>query len=163
MFTKKRIIIAITIFVVLIFLFSTVSIRNTYFAGEHGECLSIAFFEKPKMWGVDRVVIEDNWGYYYGDCVEIAASELVNQIVKETTVASYATSEKAIYPEYRIHLYNGDKLIRSMKWDGADYVEVYEADELHWLFTPKGGVAEVGMVKLSTNLKLELKALVNAT
>lgn len=162
MATKKRIIIAITIVAVLIFLFSTVSIRNTFFSPGADECISVAFFEKTKMWGVDRIVIEDDWGDDYGNHVEITDTELVDRIVKETAVATHSTSAKRVFGEYWIHLYNGDRLIRSMQWDGGDYVEVYEADALHWLFTPIGGSNEVGIIKLPTDLKFELRALVDA-
>ena len=154
MLTKKRIVIVSTIFVVLILLISIVSVRFS-FDKKAGMGLSVAFFEKWKMLSVDRIVIETDAGKQ----IEITDSAIINKILDETTIATHGTSKHGHYERW-IYLYNGDNLVRTMKWSTCgDMVELYDADAFHWLF-PTEGTAEVGLVYLTEDLVDTLEALI---
>lgn len=159
MTTKKWIITISICLALLLFLITSVSIRNNFVDDQYGECISIAFFEKWKMWTVDKVVIETDTGKR----IEITDSELVEDILDETTVATHATQSKHGNYHRWIYLYDGDKLVRSMEWTQCcDTVEVYEADAGHWFITPDGSTADVGFVYLSDELVDEIDALLEA-
>ncbi|MBQ3215797.1 MAG: hypothetical protein IJB11_06750 [Oscillospiraceae bacterium] len=154
MFTKKRIIIIIGL-VVLLVLVCTVSVRCTYFSGDVGECLSIAFFEKQKLSGIDRVVIED----FTGKKVETTNKDFISRLCDKTTVATRSSAPHGGYDKW-IYMYRGEELVRTMKWaDCCNHLEIYEGDALHWLFTPAGGSSEVGYVQLPKDLIADMNAL----
>ena len=142
----------------MVFLFSAVSIRNNFVDDQYGECISIAFFEKQRLWGVDKIIIESE----DGNVIEITEKQLISDILDETAVATHASSPHGNY-ERSIYLYNGDKLVRSMKWTACcDTIEVYRADACHWFITPGGGTADVGFVYLSEELITKIDTLLEA-
>lgn len=156
MFTKKRIIIITICLLVFTFLITSVSFRCS-FDRRAGMGVSVAFFEKWKMWSIDRIVIETDTGKE----VEITDSVMVDKIIDETAIATHGISSKHGHYERWIYLYDGDELVRSMKWSTCDdMVELYEEDACHWLFAVEGE-GNIGRVYLSEELVDKLEQLID--
>lgn len=150
------IILACLAVVVLVFYICT-SFRSTLDEGPPGECISISIFGKLELKNIDRAVVT-----VYAEEWTVTDADLVDQIVFETRTATRVDSEchadccGCEDPHMQIDLYRGDKIIRSMEWQGCcDYVKVYEPDLTHWLFAP-GYKIEAGFVKLSDKLAKRL-------
>lgn len=95
-------------------------------------CTSIALFGKLEVAGVDKVVISSK-----NKSLTITDQALVDQIVDKTKVANWAYSTGCGCCEQRgwkIDLYRGDWLARSMEWVEDDIVKVYDCDLTHWVF-----------------------------
>lgn len=120
-----------------------------------GSCFSIAF-DKHKVKTVDRVVLR------VGDTfVEVTDSELIHQLKKELVVAK-RTDLRVWYPYYGKYIlfYDGDELVRCMRWGGADkdrWVEVYSEDASHMVMFSMGNE---GLVRLSEKTADALRSLV---
>ena len=123
-----------------------------------GECISVAFFEKQKMAKADKIVISAE-----GKEIIITDTGLIRELVDQTTVATHANL--GCGKNRQIDVYNGNKLIRSMKWGTCcDAVKVYETDIFHWLLSPTDleGIngRNSGWVFLSNELVNKLDALI---
>ncbi|MBQ6851708.1 MAG: hypothetical protein IJO04_01575 [Oscillospiraceae bacterium] len=146
----------------LLFLVTCVSFRQTHIPGDAGECISLAFFEKQKMRTVNKVVLTGP----KDKVVTITDMGLIDEIVKETMVATHANLGCLKGGNLRIDLFNGDQLVRSMTCaDCCEYhIHVYNADSTHWILFPgysrsPSKTANEGWVILSKELKHKLDAL----
>ena len=107
-----------------------------YFAGfveirtkKDGNCTTVAFFEKQKVAGVDKVVIKD---LHSDKQIIITEKELVGDIVEEAAIAPYSTL--AVSKDVEVNLYKGDRLVRSMVGDiSTGTIIAYQEDILHWI------------------------------
>lgn len=114
--------------------------------------IALSPFGRLELLGVDKAVITID-----GESVTVTDAELLGRIVDETTIANEAYSCEHGSKDRSIDLYRGDKLVRSMKWyDCTDFVRVYDADLIHWLFPPE---AQAGYAELSRDLVRSLEAL----
>lgn len=95
-------------------------------------CTSVVLFGKLEIADVDKVVISSD-----DKTLTITDQALVEQIVDKTKVAKWAYSSGCGCCEqrgWRIDLYRGDQLARSMDWIEDDIVKVYDCDLTHWVF-----------------------------
>lgn len=123
----------------------------------YGKCISVAFFEKQKLAGVDKIVISNRIGLEKHSLV-ITDEEIVQRVLEETTIADRA--DIVCNDDMQIDLYIGDKMVRSMTWGTCCHViRLYREDALHWLFA-RGGGGE-GCVYMSRDLADMLVALWN--
>ena len=153
---RKKHIVAIAICaVVLVALFTFIGVRCTFFQNEASACLSVTL-DKIAMQTVDQVVIttEDK-------TVTITDRDFIKKLVQETKVAT--NGPFGCYFGGTIDLYNGDQLVRSMKWSTCcpNTVQVYSSSFLHWCFSVEG-FEEYGVVFLSDELLEELNAYIAA-
>lgn len=144
---------------VLLCLIPHVSFRQTWFPSEPAACISLTFFEEQKMRTVNKVVLTRP----KGKVVTITDMDLIDEIVKETAVATHANWGCSETGEYRIDLYNNDQLVRSMTCaDCCRTVHVYDADITHWILFPaydRSSGKNEGWVELSKELERKLDAL----
>ena len=147
----------------LIFLITCVSFRQTISVGGTGECISVAFFEKQKMQTVDKVVLTDE---YSKKVVTITDMDLIDELVKEITVANRANLGCAKTNSRQIDLFSGDNLIRSMKWSRCceDTIYMYNADSTHWILFSgyplnRNHTAHEGWAEISKELLNKLNVL----
>ena len=148
----------------LIFLITCVSFRQTIIPSRVGDCVAIVFFEKEKIRTANKVVLTDSIDEH--KVVTITDMNLINQIVKETAVATRANLGCAKSDSRRIDLFCDDQLIRSMKWSCCceNTVNVYDADSTHWILFPaykhaSNKTVNEGWVILSKELEHKLDAL----
>lgn len=164
---KKRIVIAVAAavaivvaLVISISCFSLISYgpeRNSFGGRYLGACHSIALFGKLEIAGVDKVVISS------GDkSLTITDPDLVEQIVDKTKVASWGYNVGCGCCEQRgwkIDLYRGDWLVRSMDWVEDDIVKVYNRDLTHWVYNVEVEYLRfdiAGYARLSGELEIKL-------
>lgn len=146
--------------IVLIFalFFNTCTLfRSTYAEGGPGKCMAISIFGKLELKNIDKAIITRN-----GEEWTITDTELIDEIIGETRIATYVDSEchedccGCEEPHYQVELYRKDKLIRAMEWQSCcNSMRIYEEDLTHWLI---GGKA--GYVMLSNDLYDKLDALI---
>ena len=148
---KKHIVWIAICAVVFVVLVTFVGMRCSFFQNEASACLSVTL-DKIAMQTVDKVVIttEDK-------TITITDQELIKKLVKETKVAT--NGPFGCYFGGTIDLYNGDQLVRSMKWSTCcpNTVQVYSSSFLHWCFSVEG-IEEYGTVFLSDEVLAELNA-----
>lgn len=161
--TKKKKWIALCLCLVLlsgfaIFLFTSVSCRIT--PKGVGKCISISFFDKQKLKNVDKVVLVKDFGETK-KVATITDEEFIRQILEETAVATHANFGCTKGDMWRIDLYDGDKLVRSMHVSQCYglHVNVYDSDATHWLIAPEFRFTDnKGWVQLSDELYNKLMA-----
>ena len=154
-----RIICKVIIFCLVLSLLSCISVRIR--PGKIGKgFVSVSFFEKIKLMGVDRIVLCDE-----GKNVEITNLFLVKRVVWSCDVATHPLTKTTAMGAKAgtINLYNGDKLVRSMRFEWNGWVELYESDATHILYAVNlidGSYHEdVGYVKLSLRLITRLRTI----
>lgn len=121
-----------------------------------GSALSLAF-DKQKVNAVDRVVL-----CVGEESVEVTDQELICQLKNELMVAK-RTDLKMYYPYYGKYIlfYDGDDLVRQMRWGGLDksaWVEVYNEDASHIVMF---SITNVGLVCLAPETEDALNRLVD--
>ena len=126
-------------------------------------CTSVVLFGKLEIADVDKVVISSD-----DKSLTITDQALVTQIVDKTKVARWAYNVGCGCCEQRgwkIDLYSGNRLMRSMDWIEDDIVKVYDCDLTHWVFPVdvERGRSIGGYVCLSEELENQLhEMLVNS-
>lgn len=127
-------------------------VRSNISSNQYGKCVSISLFGKMELKDIDKAIIYEN-----NEAFTITDTDLIDQIVSETKVATHA--DVCYSTQKRIELYRGDKIVRSMGWaDCCNTVKVYESDLTHWLIPELGGTADAGYIVLSDDLVGKLNA-----
>lgn len=134
--TKKRMMMVVILILLLVGIFSSVLV-GTPVLRKNGKpyltsCTSVALFGRLEIAGVDRVVISSK-----DKSLTITDEDLVAQIVDKTKVANWAYNTgcgNCDVKRWKIELYAGDTLKRSMEWIEEDIVKVYDWDLAHWVF-----------------------------
>lgn len=123
--------------VLLIWIFVDASAKS-YIDNKGGGCISVVF-DKPFVKCADRVVIYEN-----GQVITIEDKETVREIAELFVVAN-CTALCSPGNERRIEIYNGDWLVREIRWTQcqSEYY-IYECDLFHWVF-PEFGDGEVSL------------------
>lgn len=152
--TKRWFITVLCIVLVILITSQFVAVNVKGLFTEAGECISIAF-DKYAMRKADRIVLHrDNIS------VTITDESLVHELSNTLMVAD-KTDLKASFGDDWIEMYDGDQLIRRMRWGAAGHierVEVYKAGPAHWIWP---SVEKQGLVFLSDELVEKLTAIID--
>lgn len=135
---SRILVFAIVAAVVLLgWVFMDVSVESVI-RDEAGSCISVVF-DKPFVKCADRVVIYEN-----GQVITIEDKETVREIAELFVVAN-CTALCSPGNERRIEIYNGDWLVREIRWTQcqSEYY-IYKCDLFHWVF-PEFGDGEVSL------------------
>lgn len=155
MTTRKKIWIAILIAAVLIGLCASpfVAINLDGIFRNHAGCCVSVVFDKQEVMGADKII------YQVGDKqITITDETTIERIAKEFVVANRAGLCNSHKDEW-MQIYNGDKLVRSIRWNACDeYAEIYTADAAHWLWP---GEYKVGQIEVSAEFRVFLNELMN--
>ena len=118
-----------------------IGIHNGLFSNASGDCIAVVF-DKAAVLGSDKIV------YVVGNKeVTISNPDSVKKIAKEFVVANRAGLCNSLDNRY-MYIYNGDKLVRSMRWRCCEeIVDIYEEDSLHWLLPSECNVGQVILSK----------------
>lgn len=153
--TKVIRVICITIIICIVLPLITCVSVGIKWTGMYDDCISVTFFENHHVLTVDKMVLRS-----VGEPdIEITDLFLVKRVTAATTTANRGPLK---CPRIAwIELYNGDKLIRSMRWSPSkQIVEVCEApDNTHILIT-QTDCETGGFVKLSPALGNKLEGIV---
>ena len=138
---KKLLLLCIGLILLVIVITQFVAVSLSGFTNVGGGCISVVF-DKHFVCGADRIVV------YEGDqVITITEKSTVRRIASEFVVAN-RTDLCGYYSDRRIEIYNGDKLVRSIRWNACcELAEIYEADAAHWLFPSTSGIGQVEMSK----------------
>jgi len=138
----KRISIIVLVLIVLNLIAAQfIGIHNGLFSNASGDCIAVVF-DKSAVIGADKIV------YVAGNReITITDPDTVKNIAKRFVVANRAGLCNSLDNKY-MYIYNGDKLVRSMRWRCCEeIVDIYEEDGLHWLLPPECSVGQVELSK----------------
>ena len=130
--------------------FAAIHVDNIF--GEAGSCISVAL-DKNAMQKADKVVL-----YAAAKSVTVTDEMLIKEISDELQVAN-CTDLCGAKRDWWIEIYDGDQLIRRMRWEDChELVEVYTADSTHWVWP---STTKIGQAALSDALKAKLYQLID--
>lgn len=118
-------------------IFVDVSVESVI-RGESGSCICVVF-DKPFVKGADRIVI------YEGDQVITVTDKETVRGIADLFVVANCTALCSPGNQRRIEIYNGNQLVRDIRWTEcqSEYY-IYECDLFHWVF-PEFGDGEVSL------------------
>ncbi len=153
MFKKKNrwlLILAVCVVAAALVVPHFVAVNFGLFDSTGGSCISVVF-DKHSVVTADRIV------YRVGEQeITITDPDTVQYIAKHFVVANRAGLCPAQENRW-MYIYNGDKLVRSMRWRGCEeFVDIYQADITHWLLPSE---TKTGQVELSREFLDYLDAL----
>ena len=109
---KKLLLLCVGLILLVIVITQFVAVSLSGFTNVGGGCISVVF-DKHFVCGADRIVV------YEGDQVlTITEESTVRRIASEFVVAN-RTDLCGYYSDRRIEIYNGDKLVRSIRWNAC--------------------------------------------
>ncbi len=108
-----------------------------------GNALAVVF-DKAAVLNADKIILKKD-----GKEMVITDEVLVKDLAKEFIVAD-STGLCGYYQDRWMEIYSGDQLVRNIHWnDHDDLVEVYEADQKHWLL-PSYSTGQINLSEQTT-------------
>ena len=140
---KKQIVLGIVVLAMILAVIVLTQVVGVSILGafsQSGGCVSVVF-DKHTVMGADKIVVREG-----ETVITITDKALVREIAAEFVVAN-RTDLCGHHADKWLEIYNGEKLVRRIHWnDHEELVEVYEADDAHWVWPSD---SQIGQIYLS--------------